>query len=440
MKLVKSLKTILKEALGVPDGLYETSKDVYKLIVEFLEGNISPNDTVDDVGTLNWEIYGDWSINDLDIEIINIVLEIQDYDDIRFLGMTFNQKGVKVNLPNVTSPVSDEIKITIKLGAPLDTKFGEIINFFKKDKPELLSSIAHELKHAYDFYKKGEHRIEKYVEYGASQQDIVGLRSIRDFLYTSYFLHEFENLVRPSELYSYLMSIDTTKETFLDDLNDNLIINHIKEARTLTYQDIYEDLLSQITSVYGIIKNTNPPFDGRSVPKTVLVDYLLFLVRKTMINNRLDILMGPTQPSPQEALFSALTGQKTQGELLFNKFLDKITSGGKYYVDEFDIQKTPKINEEFFTKKIKQINFEGERMFRKLAKIYDLLPSINDSKQTLNKKISMKPQKEEKIFEFSTDEIGTKEYVDDQWKQGKKQPDFNLKTLEEILKKNSPNK
>ena len=79
-------------------------------------------------------------------------------------------------------------------------------------------------------------------------------------------------------------------------------------------------------------------------------------------------------------------------------------------------------------------------MFRKLAKIYDLLPSINDSKQTLNKKISMKPQKEEKIFEFSTDEIGTKEYVDNQWKQGKKQPDFNLKTLEEILKKNSPNK
>jgi len=74
-------------------------------------------------------------------------------------------------------------------------------------------------------------------------------------------------------------------------------------------------------------------------------------------------------------------------------------------------------------------------MFRKLAKIYALLPSVNDSKQTLNKKISMKPQKEERIFEFSTDEIGTKEYVDDQWKQGKKQPQFNIKPLEEFLKK-----
>ena len=47
----------------------------------------------------------------------------------------------------------------------------------------------------------------------------------------------------------------------------------------------------------------------------------------------------------------------------------------------------------------------------------------------------MKPQKEERIFEFSTDEIGTKEYVDDQWKQGKKQPQFNIKPLEEFLKK-----
>lgn len=435
MKLVKSLKTILNEALGVPDGLYETSKDVYKLIVEFLEGNISPNDTIDEVGTLNWEIYGDWSINDLDIKIINIVLEIQDYDDIRFLGMTFNQKGIQVNLPNVISPVSDEINLTIKLGAPIDTIFGEIINFFKKDKAELLSSIAHELKHAYDFYKKGEHRIEKYVEYGASQKDIVGLRSIRDFIYSSYYLHEFENMVRPSEMYSYLMSNDTTKETFLNDLNDSLMIQHIKDARTLTYQDIYEDLLSQITSVYTIIKTTNPPFDGRSVPKRTLVDYLLFLVRRTMINNRLDMLIGPIQPSPQEELFAALTGQKTRGELLFDKFVDKITSGGKYYEDEFDIQKSPKLNEEFFTKKIKQINFEGERMFKKIAKIYDLLPSINDSKQTLNKKINMKPQKEEKIFEFSTDEIGTKEYVDYQWRQGNKQPDFNIKTLEEILKK-----
>lgn len=435
MKLVKSLKTILSEALGVPDGLYETSKDVYNLIVEFLESNISLSDTVDDVGTLNWEIYGNWKINDLEIKVINIILEIQQYNDVRFLGMTFNQKGVKVNLPNVISPVSDEIKITINLGAPIDTIFGEIINFLKKDKPELLSSIAHELKHAYDFYKKGEHRIEKYVEYSASQKDIVGLRSIRDLIYASYYLHDFENLVRPSEMYSYLMSIDTTKETFLDDLNDSLIIKHIKDARTVTYQDMYEDLLSQITSVYTIIKNTNPPFDKQNVSKTTLVDYLLFLIRKTMINNRLDMLMSSAQPSPQEALFAALTGQRTQGELLFDKFLDKITSGGKYYVDEFDIQKTPKLNEEFFTKKIKQINFEGEKMFRKLAKIYALLPSVNDSKQTLNKKISMKPQKEERIFEFSTDEIGTKEYVDDQWKQGKKQPQFNIKPLEEFLKK-----
>ena len=47
----------------------------------------------------------------------------------------------------------------------------------------------------------------------------------------------------------------------------------------------------------------------------------------------------------------------------------------------------------------------------------------------------MKPQKEERIFEFSTDEIGTKEYVDDQWKQGKKQPQFNIKPLEEFFKK-----
>lgn len=40
-----------------------------------------------------------------------------------------------------------------------------------------------------------------------------------------------------------------------------------------------------------------------------------------------------------------------------------------------------------------------------------------------------------RTFEFKTDEIGTKEYVYEQWKQGKVTNQFNIKTIEEILKK-----
>lgn len=57
-------------------------------------------------------------------------------------------------------------------------------------------------------------------------------------------------------------------------------------------------------------------------------------------------------------------------------------------------------------------------------------------KRIMNKKIEYpNTTQKEKIFEFSTDEIGTKEYVDHLWRQGKLVPQFNIKTLEEILKK-----
>lgn len=435
MNLINSLKFILNEAVGVPDGLYSASEDVYKLMMDFLNGNINPNDTVGEVGTLNWEIYGEWKIADLDIEIINLVLQIEDYNKILFQGMILHQENVHAKLPNVITPINKEIKITIRLGGPIDAKFSEIIDFLRKEKNEFVSSIAHELKHAYDFYKKGEHRVEKYIEYGATQQHIVGLRGIVDFIYASYYLHEFENLVRPSELYSYLMSAGVTKESFLDGLKNNRMIQHLKDAKSLNYEELFDELKGQISNVYTVIKKIDTDFDKKSATHETLVDFLLFLVRKTMINNRLDKMEMATQPSPAEELFSALTGQKTQGEILFYKFMNKLTSGGKYITDDFDIQKTPKLNEEFFTKKIKQINFEADRMYKKIAKIYDLLPSVNDGKQTLNKKINMKPQKEGKVFEFITDEIGTKEYVDSQLKQGKIKNQFNIKSIEEISNK-----
>lgn len=435
MKLVKSLKKILNEALGVPDNLHEVSEQVYNEVLQFLKQNVDYYETLEDVGNLKFELYGPWQIADMTIQIIEMSITFMDYKEPALAKMHFNAKQ-NISIPNVVSNVGEEIRIGIDFAGPEDEYVGQVIDYFENQKPKMVSFLSHELKHAYDFHKKGEHKIEKYVEYAASQKNIVNIGILVDFLFYNYYLHEFENAVRPSEIYSYLRSIGTTKESFLKDFKQSEIVKQLDICRKLTYDQFLDELYQNISTIYGILKDRQNTVDfDMKTDQDSLIQFFLYLVRTRMLNIQAEIMAQLVTPDPNDIIRIMMGGGSFQNEEFFKNFVRKITSGQRYFETNFNKEQSANLNEEFFEKKIKTLNFNAEKMFRKLAKIYDLLPSVNDTKQSLNKKINMKVQSEEKTFEFVTDEIGTKEYVDTRAKQGKIKTQLNTEFVREFLKK-----
>lgn len=388
MELIESLKKILDEAVGVPQNLIPLAQKTYNDIINHLSQEYDENDLLENMSDINFEIPGPIQISDMTSDKILVTISFQKYSEYAIQRM-FHAQKTEIKFPNVISHREDEIKMGIVLMYPDDGTMGGMIEYLKKQRPRALSSIAHELKHAYDFYIKGNHPVEKYVEYSASQKvgDIFHVDYLNDFIFSYYFFHEFENSVRPSEMLSYLLEVGATKETFLERFRENNIAKEIKFSTELTYDKLVQELENNYGVIYNILKinNFNPTKD-----KSQIIQLFLFVVRKIMIGERVGVMKDVMPDMGMAGLFLSSMGVRTVYDDFLEKFFDKLTSGGKYYENQYDETKSPEINRSFFEKSINSIKQLAGKTLRKVSKVYSELPSEKDGTMTLNKKISSK--------------------------------------------------
>jgi hypothetical protein len=386
VKLIKSLDQIIKESVGVPIGIIETSQKLLDSFMIMLEGIIEEDRNAREYDSTIIDISGPFFISDMKIDEIKITLNIIPHDSITLARM-YVGKTPSVSLPHVIFKDLDDIRITIEITAEKNTTGGEILEYIKKNKSKIISSLSHELMHEYSFFKKPKTRIEKFVEYNASQKSIGTIRAVNNFLFAHYFLHEFENEVRPTEVYSYLKSKNTTKQSFLSDLKENKVIVELDSLKKLTYESFVEELKDSYSTIHHILSSNDYEIEGYS--KNEVIEMFLFVLRKLMINWRIDLAQN-TIEDPFDHFVGFFRFAESKAVKLFTKFLDKISSGGKLLEDEFDEIQSPKNNKIFFTKQINNIRNTSNLIYKKLGKLYSILPDENENKNTLNKKISSK--------------------------------------------------
>jgi hypothetical protein len=285
------LEQIVDEVLGVPNNLVEASKDIYdKLTAKVTDFANSPGLRYKPAGLFGnrqtFVIDETYLIGDkrpYRITRVNITIEIKYYppdiaQDINWEAMGFqyfselskDYKKQQLSYPDQTSIVN--LIITLKINKY--NTWEDIANFMKSrsKKTQLMSSLAHEMKHAYDNHigrDKGT-PVSSQLKYSSVQQ-VKTFKELSNFNFYIYYTHFIEDLVRPSEFASELVNDGVTKKDFLKALQNSKIYRTLKEIEGISYDKIKADLLNDKEFLENI-KQANPgiPKDDNKIVELLL--------------------------------------------------------------------------------------------------------------------------------------------------------------------------
>lgn len=398
MKIRELIKLKLDEAVGVPKNIEVSAEKIYNDFYNHLEENVDVEDYIRDYDELRFMLQGPYDFSDIKIKGVEMTLTISDSNDFEFHSMSIKH-DTKIGMPTVTYSRKEYLDVSVNLGADYTDTMGDLLDYIRSMKSQMVASFAHEIMHDYDFFKNPERPVEDSIEYIASQKGKTGIFLVNMIILGNYFMHRIENIVRPSEVYTELIQNGTTKKDFQKKLNETSFVEKLNIFRNLTYDKFYQELKNNVLEVFSVLKDNNVDVQDKS-PENI-VNHFLYLLRQGIISDKIDLArIVAEQATTFEDVIKSMAGIETNSEIFFRKFVNKATSGQKYYEDDYEYQKSKSLNEEFYTKRIDKIVEGSNRIFRKIAKIYSLLPDDNTS-MTLNKKISMKKSENKEMVEVS---------------------------------------
>lgn len=351
-ELKQIITEMLNEALGVPTGLVSASTTLYNDFLKKLKSYRGQTLGPSNKFTLNTG----YSFADLEIVAVSITLNIQKHKGpITFLGMAVEGNAQVTDKFKLQMRTSMGVpKIRINLAAPNSSvDKSEIIKFVEKEKNEILSSLAHELKHVYDDFKKPEEPLVSRAKYASSQRVWLGeVKPLNKFLYYIYFIHATENLVRPSEIAGRMAAAGVTKKEFYNFLTNDRVFKILKEIQNFTYEGLRNELLPYIPQIKEILDDGGIPY-GKTKQK--IIDTILSTVYVSLISEQTDVVKTLLSSNWAERL-SGFTGDK-------QKFWEQYINSIKKYSNDYA---------SFYKNEEKYFQKTATEIIKKISKLYDL--------------------------------------------------------------------
>jgi hypothetical protein len=370
IRLGKLLKEILDEKLCVPDGVIEVGEDVYNAITEFLStsSNILRS-TTSDVEEIEIEAAKGYKILDYPFDKINIRLESvpsRPGEKLTWRGMAFSfQAELTKDYKNINVTSSNkEIDLIISFQSPVDATWQQVLDFLEgPDREKLISSVAHELKHAYDAYKKPTRSALGAIQYRLLSPS-VGLPEVDQFLYNIYYTSLIESIVRPTEVASFLKYKKIDKKDFLNVLKETDAYKNLKNAEAVSYDKMIDAMVSEpryVESISDWFRNQTPINPDTLTDKEIITKFLdnWFLGVKT----EMKLQFRKMVKNDPVLFFRALNFPSG----VLNQEQEKAINEFDKEVDAF------KNSEAFFRYQEKKVKAEATKSIRKLAKLYDYL-------------------------------------------------------------------
>lgn len=361
---------ILKEAVGVPTGIFQTARNIYQDLIQ--EMSLNPRKVFKEKKIiLHPNPESRYSFSDFVLREVRVEFIIEPIDGNYLKLFNFwvrRDTNFNPSTQKIDYKILDYIEIGLTIGYPLRGKpnVKKVIGLLEKDKNtqtfddgrSIVSDIVHELKHAYDFYKKPTHSPKEIALYDTltSLVDSSGFlhETTRDIAYRSYYVRIFESLTRPSEVYAWLTQKGVTQKTFLEELKKNRTYRTLELISVFDYDKFIQKIKSE--EAYVIIDQAHS-----GVSEGEKIDILLKILYSNLGNE--------LQTSIQRVLgldISDLLGDTQKIKDQKEKIKEEILSDWKRG------QSDP---EGYFRKLINQNIYLANKTKRKIAKIYSLLPS-----------------------------------------------------------------
>lgn len=419
------IRKILKEAVGVPSGIYDNAIRLTNAVKREIKGFPNRYEEIEnDLYLKKIMFLSPIEIGDLEIEDFNILIDVHPQDSLdsaKLMGLGVPSFVGKPDLSQKKPKLSIEInqdKLFLKIVFAIQKdEYSQIEEWFddSENVRELTTNITHELKHIFDSTKTKNQGLEGRVDYQSYSnftREIPICDSIRRLVFLLYYVHEIENMVRPSELYAHMMGKNITKEKFLEELKQTEIFIQLSKAKNWSVENLKTDLLSDIDCVKNILDQMGE--DIESLEDSDVVELFIRNISNFFKNYSekqfYDLLDSFEESSPLKDLASFLGIRKSDPdkEKRLEEYLRQFTKYGNNL-------------ERILYNYQKRLNFESDRVMKKVSKVYSILPLENENK--IHSKINKKTMKESYInYEFYKKKL----------EEEMKQPNFFKKYLDEL--------
>ena len=367
IRIKESQYTKLNEAVGVPTNIVEVAQELYDKIIS----SLNPNDNINSFIKKKITLKGDFQINDYKFKTIKVSFSVDDINDytnpdgelprILLQGMTHHGKvkmNAKFNYEVDQNMNKVELSITFAIDSDVTTQ--EVIDEFKKERVIMVSSLAHELKHAYDESVDPIVKTHKRVDYKiGSQRKFGNIPPLNNLLGYMYFAHTTENLVRATELYAALEESGITKKDFYKFITNHKVYENYKKGANLSYEKLREDLKLIIPQIKQTFDDNNIDYP-ENISDDDMVDLTLVQFFKTLLQWK----AGSMREFLSDDFMESFFGFRGAKQRYYDKYLSKITRFGGDY-------------ERFFRYEINQTRNICLKMTKKLSKLYSLIKDKN---------------------------------------------------------------
>jgi len=355
---------LLIERLGVPDEIANTSEKFYNEIFKYLE---TPNEHLIDEDT--FFIYGDFKIGQYEFNKFKVKLFLFTTEQTNELIMyreaiSFHPQLVKNESKyRLFNDFLDHTNTNLQIhfASPEDKiSFDEIKNMFTNKKSIFIGDISHELMHFYEKVQKKSESLYSTANYVSYLQIRTGIKPLDEMLFYLYYISKVENITRPSELFGELKDRNITKREFVSYLQNSDMYKKFIKMREFNVDNIIEEMKNNYSN------EINEFFKDDDQMKELPVDEKINIIFKRLYNR------------------IAIKGMETMTGLLTREFIEALMGIGPEkeeiitkYGARFEHRESNYMN--YFRKKQKEINYNADKMIKKISKMYDLLP---DDKQT----------------------------------------------------------
>jgi hypothetical protein len=367
------MRQIIKEAVGVPANIEVVAQNLYTDIAKKLKNkNIGPEDILK-FKFINKD--GRYSFADFNPNFITVEFGLGTYSGDAIDNITGNKitgglvhsmgfsKASKLNdvfdLVSVDTDGGIELNIDYAQPENDDEWSGDkILNTMKNNADNTVSSLAHELKHAYDNYKKPVEKLVDRSNYAGFQRARSGVRPMDQFMFNMYFINQIENLVRPTESYVEMVSNGVvTKEQFLKFLLNSKTYKTLVKMRDYSFDDLKNELKEYEPQIDEYLDNTVNNYDSSSMDIDEKVNYFLKIFAIKISQKVHEVRKNMLTPNIFQMLFGG-------GNPDANNFLES-TLG--------DLTKMMENPNKFYYTSIENMKKIAIKMMKKLSKLYSLI-------------------------------------------------------------------
>lgn len=345
------MKKNLKEALGVPENLYETSIQIYNRLVNALK-RVSKDDFVPGVGK-QLKFRGQFRISDFPFSTVKFQVGVEPNKKVEFpelISMVIRSESLKTDDFRLKTVKSKTIDLLAIIVVPEDYDYTKLSEFITTQRDEIIQNLSHELKHGYDHEKKPYDNPHQRAEYMASINKSFNIPSVDRFLHDIYFISVNENLVRPSEVMAAIKNNQISQKDFLAFLRSHETYLNLKRISQFTTTQLKSDLSKDMKYVNRFLKKLD--FDVDTMTDRKKINEILRLVWVNLTNWKIQEF----QKILTSSFIEELLGFEGEKQKVFERFVKRNQRFKNY--------------REFFNFYENHFQNVANLMIKKIAKLY----------------------------------------------------------------------